>query len=57
MGLKGEILYEELTEAAKSMKNGKSPGSDGFPVEFSKFYWKCFGVLLLRYINVHYQDG
>ena len=32
--LKGKITVEEATCALKRMKNGKSPGSDGFTVEF-----------------------
>jgi len=57
MELEGEISYEELTEAVKSTKNGKSPGSDGFPVEFFQIYWKCFGALFLRCANECYRDG
>ena len=36
--LEGQITYEELTNAVKCMKNNKSPGSDGFPVEFFQFF-------------------
>lgn len=32
--LEGEITYEELAKALKHMKNNKSPGLDGFTVEF-----------------------
>ena len=32
--LEGEITAEEATYALKRMKNGKSPGSDGFTVDF-----------------------
>ena len=32
--LEGELKYKELAEALKSMKNSKSPGNDGFTVEF-----------------------
>ena len=30
---------EECTEAVKNMKNNKSPGLDGIPPEFYKFFW------------------
>ena len=33
-------------EALKLMKNGKSPGSDGFTVDFFKFFGK---ILVLLY--------
>jgi hypothetical protein len=36
------ISEEEWAKAIKSMQNGKSPGTDGFPVEFTK----CFGKTL-----------
>ena len=32
--LEGEISYSELLNALKNMKNDKSPGLDGFTVEF-----------------------
>ena len=32
--LGGEISYFELAKALKSMKNNKTPGLDGFTVEF-----------------------
>ena len=34
-----------------SMKNGKSPGSDGFPAEFYKHFWYLFGNTLTNIIN------
>ena len=33
--LEGEIKYSELGTSLKNMKNNKSPGLDGFTVEFS----------------------
>ena len=36
--LEGEISLSELSNALKGMKNGKSPGLDGFTVEFFKFF-------------------
>ena len=34
------ISEEECAKAIKSMQNGKSPGTDGLPVEFYKILWK-----------------
>ena len=36
--LEGEISYSELLRALKNMKNDKSPGLDGYTVEFFKFF-------------------
>ena len=34
-----DININEIKEAVKRMKNEKSPGIDGFPVEFYKIFW------------------
>ena len=36
--LEGEITINELGEALSKMKNNKTPGLDGFPQIFSKFF-------------------
>ena len=36
--LEGLISFDEASLALKSMKNNKSPGSDGFSSEFFKFF-------------------
>ena len=55
--LEGELSYEEISIALKNMKNGKSPGSDGFPVEFFKFFWKKIGYFVLRSLNEGFRKG
>ena len=39
------------------MKNEKSPGLDGFTVEFFKFFWIDIGVFVLRSINYGYRKS
>ena len=39
LNLEGTITLTELTYCLIQMKNNKSPGSDGFSVEFFKFFW------------------
>jgi hypothetical protein len=42
------------------MKNGKSPGSDGFTVDFYKFIWKDigqFGAFVFRSLYFGYETG
>ena len=36
LSLEGEITLDEASLALKNMKNNKSPGSDGFTVDFLK---------------------
>lgn len=55
--LEGEISYNELGYALKNMKNNKSPGLDGFTVEFLKFFWVDIGHFILRSINYGYHTG
>ena len=55
--LEGEIAYSELAFALKSMKNDKSPGLDGFTVEFFKFFWVDIGNFILNSLNYGYRTG
>lgn len=54
--LEGEITYDELANALKSMKNSKSPGMDGFTAEFFKFFWTDLGKFILNSINYAYKN-
>ena len=45
--LEGKITYDELLSALKRAKNNKSPGSDGFTMEFYTFFWRDIGVFFL----------
>ena len=38
--LEKPISQEEMLQALKGMQNDKSPGLDGFPAEFYKFFWQ-----------------
>ena len=56
-GLEGPITFQEMSTALKNMPNNKSPGTDGFTVEFFKFFWKDIGYLVLHSINEAYEHG
>ena len=55
--LEGEILYSELAFALKNMKNNKSPGLDGFTVDFFKFFWIDIDLFILKSLNYGYRTG
>ena len=51
------ISLAELTESINSLSLNKSPGPDGFPVEFYKCFWDPLGPLLLRVANQCFQSN
>ena len=55
--LEGEITADEISKVLRNMKNNKSPGSDGFTVEFFKFFFKDFKHFIKRSINEGYHKG
>lgn len=55
--LNEHLTLEELEKAAKMMKNGKSPGCDGIPIEFYKAFWDVVGPLLLASFLHSIQKG
>ena len=48
---------EEISEALKQMKNGKSPGIDGFPAEFFKTFWRKIKYFILKAYKCAYNKG
>ena len=42
-----DISLEELEGVIFSMKKGKAPGPDGFPIEFSQEFWDIIKFDLL----------
>ena len=55
--LEGDITYDEALSVLKNMKNNKSPGSDGFTVEFFKFFWSDIGHFIVKALNNSFQLG
>ena len=54
--MEGPLTYNELSATVKSMANNKSPGTDGFTVEFFKFFWPDVGKIILKGLNEAYED-
>ena len=53
----GLITMQECVDTLKTMKNNKTPGTDGFPSEFYKFFFKDIGQFLLKSFNFSFQSG
>ena len=46
--LEQPLSFEEITEALRKMKKGKSPGSNGYTACFFKYFWNLLGPFLYR---------
>ena len=55
--LESPFTIEEVFKAIQSLQSGKSPGLDGFPIEFYKKYWHLIHDLFLAYVNEVLQSG
>ncbi len=55
--LEGKLSLKEAGESLYKMNNFRSPGSDGFTVEFYKFFWIDIGQFLVNSINYSYDIG
>ena len=64
--LEKEIMLDEIKSTIKSMKNNKTPGVDGLPVEFYKIFWNDIHDILLdsynhsislRYLSISQRRG
>ena len=49
-------LEHECLSTLKNMSNGKSPGIDGFTVEFYKFFWPDIKFHLIRSFRYSYDN-
>ena len=47
---------DELEAAMRQLKSNKSPGSDGLPVEFYKWFWNLIGALLYQVYQEAFID-
>jgi len=55
--LDAPITAEEVKKAIDNLPRGKSPGIDGFPVEFYKVYWTKINALFMAYVREVKRDG
>ena len=52
-----KISIAECTKALKELNNKKTPGSDGFPVEFYKFFWNDIKEIVVEALNYSFIKG
>ena len=57
INLDKQITEEEVKDAINRLPLGKSPGLDGFPVEFYKEYWHKIKNLFMAYLNEVKDQG
>ena len=55
--IEGKLTLEECRKALMSLRCGKSPGEDGFTVEFYKFFFELLGREFLDSINASYDQN
>lgn len=53
----GAITNNECLTAITLMKKNKSPGLDGFTVEFYEYFWPLLGNLLVGVFNECFENG
>ena len=53
----GHLTAEEVRQALLGMALGKSPGSDGLPVEFYLAFWDVLGADLVEVFNASFDSG
>ena len=53
--LEGLLRYDECKQVLETFQNDKSPGEDGFTVEFYKFFFELLGHNLVESFNEAYK--
>ena len=53
----GLVTQEECTNALKHFDSNKTPGTDGLPAEFYRFFWSDIGHDLLASHNFAFHHG
>ena len=52
----GKITIEECERTLGSFETGKTPGSDGIPIEFYKTFWPLIGDFMVNSFNEAYDN-
>ena len=57
LSCEGNVSAEECLKALHDFKNEKSPGTDGLPAEFYKFFWKELHREMINSFNFAFDTG
>ena len=57
LSCEGNVSAEECLKALHDFKNEKSPGTDGLPAEFYKFFWKELHREMINSFNFAFDSG
>ena len=55
--LNADFTEEEIKKTIKNMANNKTPGTDGFPIEFYKFFWTDISKYLISSIMCSFNSS
>jgi len=53
----GKVSAEECLKSLNDFQNEKSPGTDGLPTEFYKFFWKEWHLDMIKSFNFSFDTG
>lgn len=53
----GLLTLSEINIASKQLNTGKTPGSDGLPIEFYRRFFPVLGPILVDLFNFSFQQG
>ena len=53
----GPLTIKECAEALSKFQNNKTPGSDGFTIEFYRYFWDLLRQFMVESFNYAYQHS
>ena len=53
----GLLTLKEYASSLNQFKNNKTPGSDGFTIEFYRFFWNAIGQVMVDSFNYGFENG
>ena len=55
--MQGQLTCSECFKGQSTSSNDKTPGNDGFTIEFYKLFWSEIGTFLVDLLNFAYFHG